>query len=70
MINKNTRTIYKPHTIRLLSLMLGIMAFGLAFVLIINAFRNGHATAWKLLIINVFAQSFFDLIAQSLNEWS
>lgn len=70
MTSHNRRTIYRPHTIRILSLMLGIMAFGMAFVLIMNAFRNGQATAWKLLIINVFAQSFFDLIANSLNEWS
>ena len=64
-----TRTIYRPHTIRLLSLMLGIMAFGLAAVLILNAFRNGKTTAWQLLVVNVFAQSAFDVIASTINEY-
>ena len=64
------RTIHKQHTLRILSVMLGIMAFGMAVVLVLNAFRNGRATAWQLLIVNVFAQSMFDVIASTINEYS
>lgn len=64
------RTIYRPHTIRILSLMLGIMAFGMAAVLVMNAFRNGRTTSWQLLIVNVFAQSAFDVIVNTINEYS
>lgn len=63
------RTIHKQHTLRWLSLFLGIMAFGMAFVLCMNAFRNGKTTSWQLLIVNVFAQSMFDVIAGTINEY-
>ena len=63
------RTIHKQYTLRILSLMLGLMAFSMAAVLCVNAFRNGKTTSWQLLVVNVFAQSMFDVIASTINEY-
>ena len=67
---RQQRTIYRPYTLRILSLLLACMAIGVAGVLIFNAFRNGKTTSWQLLIVNVFAQSLFDVIASTINEYT
>lgn len=64
------RTSHKGFTLRILSILLAVMAIGIAGVLLMNAFRNGKTTAWQLLIVNVFAQNMFDTIASSIDEWS
>lgn len=69
-MNTKHRTSHKSFTLRILSILLAVMAIGIAGVLLMNAFRNGKTTAWQLLIVNVFAQNMFDTIASSIDEWS
>ena len=69
-MNTKHRTSHKSFTLRILSILLAVMAIGLAGVLLLNAFRNDKTTAWQLLIVNAFAQNMFDTIASSIDEWS
>ncbi len=63
------RTIHKPAALRVLALILACTSFAIGFLLLYNALRNGKTTGWQLLVINVFAQTFMDIVASEMNRF-